>query len=861
MGFLFDIDTNIVDKKKKLAKSFGCKVCTLNNSKVKNMNPTGASHPIIYIIGEAPGQTEIEQKRQFVGDSGKILRNVIEDVFETDEYDDFIRWNNIVKCRPVDGNSNRTPTKFEMDCCLQSTLVDIEKTKPEVVVGVGGTALSSIIDGNAIGMWRGRFVPIKVGSHVCWFYPIYHPSFLLRKGFLVDDEYVKIFIMDMYNLRNFIEDEGKEPPKFIEKGYEKNIKIITTSIDDVKKELIRISNYPLIGLDIETRGRGKNKDHKIRPYNKDSIIATIAVGTHDDTIVFPVEHPKGFDKEKIKKILYNFILNSGNKIVHNLKFELEWLFHYFNYDKNILFGTEWEDTMGQAYTLDERTSKGEGMLNLDVLIKLNFGFNLKVLSNINKDDILKNNYEELLLYNGMDTKYTHLLFMEQNKKLESEGLVDVYRRRVETSKTITISQARGFFPSKEVIFDFNKKMNKNLDKINKEVSKLPEIIKYESKGKKFSITSSDNLREVFKASGYPNIKPTPTGLYSTDDNVLTELATKHKSKLATYVAEHRKISKLLSTYVDGTTAVIFDDGLVHPNFNMYFTTTGRLSSSKPNMQNYPSREDKEIRNIFIAPDGYYIAAFDFGQIEARLIGMKSKDEVYCKQIWEDFDIHKFWALKVIEYSKKYDFWSPKFEDLKAFRNDCKTNVVFASFYGAKAETCAYRLGIPDEIMIAVQDEFWKTYAKAKIYQEELGKFYDTHGYVETPLGIRRHGPMSVNEYSNAPIQGGAAYDIVLTSGDRLAKLSWELKKPQYNYNINIHDDLTFLLPEESLEEDILFIAKEMTRPAYDFITVPLAIELKIGKSWGDMEEIEVFKTTDFFDYIDGVWYEKKEIRI
>lgn len=857
MAFLFDTKEKKVNKTLALAHSHGCAVCTLNKIKT-NMAPTGAIDPVIYICGEAPGELEIKKKRQFIGESGTILREAIYDIIQED-LDESIRWNNIVKCRPMTGNANRTPTDLEIQCCYQSTFDDIEKTKPYIVVGVGATPLGKFIGGVKVGGWRGRFLPIKIGTHVCWYYQIYHPSFLLRKGYMLDDEYTKVFIQDLYKLFKFI-NENKSPV-FLDKEHKKNIHIYT-DIASVEKGLLRIAKLPSMAIDIETRGIGKTKKIKLRPYNDGALIATVAVGTYDDVIAFPLEHPKGFvgvDRDRIKKILYDFLLNSNIKIAHNLKFELEWLFHYYNYDKKILFETEWGDTEGQAYTLDERTSKSDSLLSLDTLVRVNFGFNLKeISSHINKDNVLTNDMYDLLLYNGLDTKYTHLLYNTQTEKLEKEGLLDVYKRRIDTTITLTVAQAEGMEPNLEMLDKFSVDMKNKISNILKDIDKLPEVKKFVSeKGKAFNAGSADHLIAVFKDKKYPSIKGTEKGKDSTDDSVLNILATVHKSKLAKLVMDYRGISKLYSTYIMGTKNVIHTDGLVHTNFNQYFTSTGRLSSDGPNMQNYPSRETKEIRDIFKAPDGYAICAFDFGQIEARLIGVMSKDEVYCSQLWEDFDIHKHWALEIIEEAKRCGYKNEKFENIKAFRGDVKTNFVFASFYGALANTCAYRLDIPDNIITTVQKKFWETYSDAKIYIDNLTKFYNDNGYVETPLGIRRHAPMSINEYSNAPIQGGAAVDIVLASGDRLSKLSYYLKKPQYNYRINIHDDLTFMLPLDSLEEDILFIAKEMTRPAYDFITVPLAVELKIGDTWGKgMEEVETFKTTDFFDYNNGIWIEK-----
>lgn len=267
-----------------------------------------------------------------------------------------------------------------------------------------------------------------------------------------------------------------------------------------------------------------------------------------------------------------------------------------------------------------------------------------------------------------------------------------------------------------------------------------------------------------------------------------------------------------------------------------------------NFQNFPKHgEGYEVRNIIIAPKNHAIVSLDFGQLEARLIAMASKDKIFCKAIWDGEDTHMRWAERILEdcpdLLKKYNITKDE------FRSDVKTNLVFASFYGSLKESVAYHYqldyNISQDIMFDIFDEFWEVYTGVKKWQQTLIDFYDKHGYIESLTGRRRHAPLNINKITNHPVQSTASYDICLGAGDRLSELAWKLNKPQYQYIINIHDDLTFYIPLDSLEEDILFIAKEMVRPTFDFLIVPLEVECSIGTSWGGMEKVGKWDSRDF----------------
>jgi len=551
----------------------GCDVCPLSKQQLNTpcMKPTGSNKPILYFLGEAPGKTEDEMGRQFVGDSGKYLKNKLYRIIDEFEADEIIRWSNIVRCRPP---GNRTPDKKEIEYCLPSVMQDIELTKPCIIVGFGLVPLKALIGGRQMKLWRGRFIPIKIGNHVCWYFPTYHPSFLLRRKGSYESEFEKVFARDLQVIYNFISNYKK--PEYIESN--EYYSGITTVMDlpSIEEQFKRFKDKKDIAIDIETDGL-KGQDFSKR-------ILSIAISDYYETFAFPYDHPEawvGGDRDgilkTIKLMLDNFLSTRKDKVAHNLKFELEWFYRLFG-DQKIIRLPNWQDTMAQAYLLDERTDKNEGMLNLDTLIRLNFGFNLKELSpDVDRKNILKTPLPNLLRYNALDAKYTFLLYKKQHPL---NHYLHIYNDLVKTATTLAVTQSTGITPDMHEVRKYSKFYGIKLLKILKAIKVLPEIIMYEGMhNDDFNPLSPDQVIFILKELlGITSLKKTSTGKYSTDDEVLNKLA-KEGVKLAQYVIDYRIFNKLKSTYVDNVRDLRIND-VIYPNFNHLFTKTGRFSGGR-----------------------------------------------------------------------------------------------------------------------------------------------------------------------------------------------------------------------------------------------------------------------------------------
>ena len=559
MGFFF-ADEKIKKKDKNLvaAKEYSCKVCPRNSLGIRSpkMPPSGTNKPVIYILGESPGKNEDYLGRQFVGDSGDVLHNVLKEVFEDTDYNKFIRYNNSVRCF----NNNIKPTPFEIDCCYKSLVEDIEKTQPQAIFTFGDTPLKTLLGGKMISMWRGRIVPAKIGNHECWVIPMYHPAYILRNREKKNmSEYEKCFVMDIYNACDFIFNDYYKP-SVIDSGFTDNVTILKDKME-VFNQLNVLRDKPYVALDIETT--------ELKPYEKDARLISISIGTDEKVYAFKWD-------DDYKDLLHKFLLRSGEKIAHNLKFELEWFLHLFG-SQDILRETKWHDTMAQAYLLDERTSKDEGMLSLDRLTQLYFGFNLKEKSNVDRKNLLKSDMKDVLIYNGMDSKYTYKLFFEQQKRLDKQ-LKICYNNLIKTTVTLTVVQNKGIVIDNNEIKVLQKKYQKELDRITKEINEIKEVKQF---WKEFNPLSPDHLVTIFKdIYKLPKLKETGKKKeYAVDNEVLKKFMNEYDNKLAKLVMEFRDYTKRKSTYVDAVEAASIN-GILNPQFNLLFTGTGRLSGGK-----------------------------------------------------------------------------------------------------------------------------------------------------------------------------------------------------------------------------------------------------------------------------------------
>lgn len=828
----------------------GCDACPLDKAKLTTpkMSPSGTERPLIYVLGEAPGENEDLEGEPFVGKSGRLLRSQFPaSVLRRD-----VRISNTIRCRPPE---NRTPEMPEIECCRLKGQEDIERTAPKVIVGTGNIPLNWATGLSSVTAWRGKLIATKIGNHPCWYYPVLHPSFVLRK----QSKYRKSeFELCLEHDIGWILDNAERLPnaKVHEAPYDRGIEIIEgqtladfNRLEDILNELAK---EPSVAIDLET-GDGKTGLGCLRPYVDDPKIFTCSIGTFDRVAAFPMDHPQGWNsslRRRVWALVAEFLLSSRRKIAHHLGFELEWLTYF--YGRELANLTEWEDTMAQAHTLDERI----GTLSLDDLTRQHFGFFLKAQSKVDPKRLLEYPIRDALRYNGMDSKWTHLLYETQRPLVEREPkFIREYERKLRLEPALVLTQQKGILVDFDYAREMETKLVKDLAGIEMKLEKCPEIGKYKAQFGTFLASSPDHVLRLMKDVCHRDEVRKEEGGHTSDEAALSKIP-EGEVPSAPLILEHRSVMKLAGTYIlpllAGRNA--YRDGRMHPKFSSMVAVTGRLACEDPNAQNYPKRKHKEIRGVVVPPPGEWIAAADYGQLEARVIGMASRDDALCRALWTGYDIHGFWANRFMEeYPRIKDRMIKDYkvdgDDAKLirkkFRDEIKNGWVFPQFFGSAVRSCAQALQVPDMIAEDLGKEFWDEFRGVKKWQDKLLKDYEKNLYVETLTGRRRRGPQSKNEIINAPIQGTAA-DIVTESMAELSEMSVILDELELQPNINVHDDLTTNLQDPGLEDRLEQIALVMCRHRFDFINVPLIIEFSVGERWNTLQEIAVYRSNEMY---------------
>jgi DNA polymerase-1 len=352
-------------------------------------------------------------------------------------------------------------------------------------------------------------------------------------------------------------------------------------------------------------------------------------------------------------------------------------------------------------------------------------------------------------------------------------------------------------------------------------------------GRPFNVGSPKQLGEIlFDEMGLKGGKKGKTGAYSTDAAVLEELAAQGV-ELARRVLDWRQIQKLKSTYVDSLAAKADAKGRVHTDFAMAVTTTGRLSSTEPNLQNIPVRteEGARIRTAFVAEPGHVLLSADYSQIELRILAHVADVPSLKQAFARGEDIHARTAADIFHLD-------PAQVDKEA-RRRAKT-INFGLIYGMSAFGLATRLGIPPGEARAIIDAYFARYPGVRDAMERIKEDARARGYVETPFGrkiwiadiaskdpARRAG--AERAAINAPFQGGAA-EIIKRAMVRLPR-ALEQAGLAARMLLQVHDELVFEVPEDEAEATAALVRGVMEKAAT--LSVPLAVEVGHGRNWAE----------------------------
>jgi DNA polymerase-1 len=435
--------------------------------------------------------------------------------------------------------------------------------------------------------------------------------------------------------------------------------------------------------------------------------------------------------------------------------------------------------------------------------------------------------EKVCEYAAEDADITFQLSTNLFDKLKEQGLIKLYEDLEEPLiKVLTDLEYHGVNLDKGFLEIYSKELEAQILEVQSKI--------YKQAGVPFNIASPRQVGEIlFDKLKIPyRWRRTKSGQYSTDEDKLNELAKNHD--IVSNIMLHRMYSKLKSTYVDALPLMVnAKTGRIHSSFNQALAATGRLSSNNPNLQNIPIRtpEGRRIRKAFIPRDADHILlSADYSQIELRLIAEISKDEVMLEAFQQGQDIHRATAARVYEV--------PYEEVTSDQRRNAKT-VNFSITYGAGSTNLSRQLGINRTEAKVLIEQYFKQYQGLKRYMEDTVEFARENGYVETLLG-RRRKLRDINSRNgmarsgaeriaiNTPIQGTAADMIKLA----MINIHQEMKvrKLKSAMILQVHDELVFDVYKPEVET-MKTIIREKMKNALPDISVPILVEMGVGKHW------------------------------
>ncbi len=517
-----------------------------------------------------------------------------------------------------------------------------------------------------------------------------------------------------------------------------------------------------------------------------------------------------------------FFSSNQLKIAHNLKYDYGVISNY-----GLKITGPFFDTMIAHYLIDPEQRHNLDQLSRNFLkydpITIETIIGNKKKPNISMKEV---EIEDLKNYAAEDADVTFQLFKIFKPKIDNHNLNSLFNKiEIPLVKVLHSMENEGISLDEKSLKELSFELNSSLIDLKASIISLA--------NEDFNIDSPKQLGEVLfeKMKLNEKAKKTKTGQFKTDESTLKKLIGTHK--IIEEILQYRTEKKLVSTYIDALPKLVSDKtGRIHTNYMQTVTSTGRLSSNNPNLQNIPIRTQigKKIRKSFCSKkDNYSLLCADYSQIELRLIAGLSKDDSMINAFKNKRDIHTETAAKVFNVTTS--------EVDREMRNKAKM-VNFGIIYGISPFGLSQRLGIKRKEASEIISNYFKEFPKIKQYMDNSISFAKENGYVETILKRKRYlsninsGNATVRGFDernaiNAPIQGSAADIIKIAMINIYSKL--EKNKMKSKLLLQVHDELVFELYNQEKEDLKSIVRKEMME-AISF-NVPLEVEIGIGNNW------------------------------
>jgi DNA polymerase I len=519
------------------------------------------------------------------------------------------------------------------------------------------------------------------------------------------------------------------------------------------------------------------------------------------------------------------LLQNPEKIIigQNLKYDINVLAKY-----NIVVGAQLYDTMLESYVQNSSAARH----NLDSLALKYLGKRTITFEEVAGKGVKQLTFNQIEIkkagiYAAEDADITLQLHHALWPNIaDNETLRHVFLD-IEMPLVLVLArmERKGVLLDAAMLQQHSKELSKRLQGLEEQA--------YNLAGVKFNLGSPKQLQNIFYHKlKLPILNKTPTGQPSTSESVLQELALDYP--LPKIILEHRGLSKLQSTYTDRLPLQINPQtGRIHTSYNQAVTTTGRLSSTEPNLQNIPIRneEGRRIRQAFIAPKGYKIVSADYSQIELRIMAHFSQDPGLLKAFENNLDIHKATAAEVFNIA---------IDAVTEQQRRSAKAINFGLIYGMSAFGLARQLGIDRGVAQQYIDLYFERYPGIKNYMEKTRALARRQGFVETLNGRRLYSP-DINASNlqrrraaeraaiNAPLQGTAA-DIIKLA---MIKIDAWLQQSKIDAAmiLQVHDELVFEIADKDVADAIPQIKEHMVNTTK--IAVPLIVAVGVGSHWDE----------------------------
>ena len=596
---------------------------------------------------------------------------------------------------------------------------------------------------------------------------------------------------------------------------------LINSLDEIDKWIEEAEEVGEVAVDTETTS--------LDPHQAD-LVGISLCSKIGKACYIPVGHksPMCLKKEavikKLKKILED---PSIKKIGQNIKFD------FIVFYKCGITLSSMEDTMLMSYVLDA----GKNRHNMDTLSEIHLGhktISFKDMVGTGKKEI---NFSEVELdkakdYAAEDADVTFRLYKKFIKNLKSEKMINIYEIfEKPLIKILAFMEIEGVEIDSKFLKSLSSKFEKKIQKLEKEVFKISK--------KEFNIASPKQLGEIiYNDLKIAGLKKTKKGSFATSASVLEDLAFKGH-EFPKLILDWRQVSKLKNTYSDALPEHLNPNTKrVHTSFLLAATTTGRLASSDPNLQNIPikSEDGKDIRKAFTAKKGHLLISADYNQIEMRILADLADVKELKKAFKNKEDIHSLTASQIFNI------------DIKKVNQDHRRKakaINFGIIYGISQYGLAKQINVSNYEAEEFLNSYFAKFPEIKVYMDNTIKFCRKSGYVNNIFGRRSHfngindKNFNVRNFQeraaiNAPIQGSAS-EVMRLAMIRLDKKLSEEKNSNSKMLLQIHDELIFEIPKKDEKVMIKLIEKEMTSVAqsdYHSFSTPLTVDINVGDNWG-----------------------------